>query len=158
VDPPGSELWDDPIVPLEIRVATDSDSEAIARLLDQLGYPANTAEIPTRLDRLSQADRAEVFLADRDGKVVGLATVHILSVLNRIRDVAWLTALVVDESARGTGVGRRLVESVEAFARQQGCERLSVTTHEDRADARAFYVRIGFEPTGRRFGKVLTQS
>lgn len=157
MDPPGSELWDDPIVPLEIRVATDSDSEAIARLLDQLGYPASTAEIPTRLDRLSQADRAAVFLADRDGKVVGLATVHILSVVNRIRDVAWLTALVVDESARGTGVGRRLVESVEAFARQQGCERLSVTTHEDRADARAFYVRIGFEATGRRFGKVLIQ-
>ena len=35
------------------------------------------------------------------------------------------------------------------------CERLSVTTHTDRADARAFYVQIGMQETGRRFGKPL---
>ena len=32
---------------------------------------------------------------------------------------------------------------------------LAVTTHERRADAHAFYQRIGFEQTGRRFGKAL---
>jgi GNAT superfamily N-acetyltransferase len=78
------------------------------------------------------------------------------SVIHRSRDVAWLTALVVEESARGTGVGRALVAAVEQFAEAAGCERLSVTTHERRADARAFYTRLGLEQTGRRFGKSLT--
>jgi N-acetylglutamate synthase-like GNAT family acetyltransferase len=141
---------------LTIRRAEEADAEAIARLLDQLGYPADNAEVPERLQRLRANHRGAVLLAEREHEVVGLATVHILSVLNRRRDVAWLTALVVDESVRGSGVGRLLVTAAEDFARQSGCERLSVTTQEHRADAHKFYVRIGLEPTGRRFGKMLT--
>ena len=140
---------------LAIRLADVADADAIARLLDQLGYPTEYVEVPERLERLRANHRAAVLLAERDDEVVGLATVHILSVLNRHRDVAWLTALVVDESARGAGVGRRLVEAAEEFARQSDCERLSVTTHEHRTDAQSFYARVGLEPTGRRFGKML---
>ena len=136
-----------------VRRAAAADTIAVAGLLTQLGYPTAAADVPPRLERLMAGDRAVVLVAERDGFVVGLATAHILSVLNRPRDVAWLTALVVDEAARGLGVGRTLVESVEEFARQSGCERLSVTTQEHRADARAFYPRVGLEETGRRFGK-----
>jgi N-acetylglutamate synthase-like GNAT family acetyltransferase len=140
----------------QIRRAGAADADAIARLLDQLGYPTENADVPRRLDQLMNHHRGAVLLADHGEQVVGLATVHILSVLNRRRDVAWLTALVVDESMRGSGVGRSLVNAVEDFARQAGCERLSVTTHEDRAGAQAFYVRVGLEQTGRRFGKMLS--
>ena len=139
---------------LHVRPATPADADAVAGLLTQLGYPTTSAEVPGRLDRLT-GGHAAVLLAAQRGGVVGLATVHILAVLNRPRSVAWLTALVVDEAVRGAGVGRRLVEAVEAFARESGCERLSVTTYEDLADAQAFYVRVGFELTGRRFGKTL---
>ena len=139
---------------LEIRPATVDDAGAIARLLDQLGYPAESDAIPARLGRLTN-ERAAVFVALRNGTIVGLATVHILTLVNHVRDVAWLTALVVDESARGIGVGRRLVERVETFAREHDCEQLSVTTHERRPGAHAFYARTGFDHTGRRFGKVL---
>ena len=147
-------LWN--MTESKIRRATASDAAAIARLLDQLGYPTTDDDVPRRLDRMIVDGRTRVLLAERDKKVVGLATVHILSVLNRPRDVAWLTLLVVDEAARGTGVGRRLVDAVEDFARQSGCERLSVTTHKDRTDACAFYIRVGLEQTGSRFGKMLT--
>jgi GNAT superfamily N-acetyltransferase len=146
------------ITKLQVRRATPTDADAISRLLVQLGYPTESTEVPGRLDRLMANDRAAVLLAERGDQVVGLATVHILSVLNRRRDVPWLTALVVDESARGSGVGRGLVKAVEDFARRSGCERLSVTTQEHRADARAFYIRLGLEQTGRRFGKTLTSS
>ncbi len=54
------------------------------------------------------------------------------------------------------GVGRVLVEAVKGFARAQRCECLSVTTHLDRLDAHAIYAGIGFEYTGRRYGKVLS--
>lgn len=141
------------MAPLEVRHATPAGAHAVARLLTQLGYPTVPADVPARLDRLA-ADRAAVLLAQR-GVVVGLATVHVLSVVNRPHDVAWLTALVVEEGARGAGVGRALVGVVEAFARGVGCERLSVTTHEERAGARAFYERVGLAPMGRRFGKAL---
>ena len=140
---------------LQIRRASEADADAIVGLLGQLGYPAEASEVSRRLDRICSDDRMLILLAQKADKVVGLATAHILSVLNRPRDVAWLTALVVDESARGTGVGRALVTAVEEFARRMNCEKLSVTTHEDRTDAQAFYLRLGFDRTGRRFGKML---
>jgi GNAT superfamily N-acetyltransferase len=140
---------------LHIRRAEAGDANAIAGLLDQLGYPTAQAEVPGRLERFERDRRAAILVAEREGRVIGLATAHVLTVLNRGRDVAWLTALVVDESARGMGVGRGLVAAVEDFARAAGCERLSVTTHEDRKVAQAFYPRIGLDATGRRFGKML---
>ena len=66
-----------------------------------------------------------------------------------------LAALVVDEARRGTGVGRALVEAIEAEARARGCGILFVTTAERRADAHAFYERLGLEYTGRRYAKTL---
>lgn len=139
-----------------IRQAAASDAAAIARLLGQLGYPTEAGDVPERLDRIESRHQAAVFLAERSGRVVGLATVHLLSIVNRRRDVALLTALVVDAADRGTGVGRALVQAVEDFARRAGCERLSVTTQESRTDAHAFYKRVGLPHTGRRFGKMLT--
>lgn len=140
---------------LQIRPATPSDAGDVARLLGQLGVDATPDDAGERLARVT-GGRATVLLACRDGAVVGLATAHILDVLNRPRPVTWLTLLVVDEAVRGTGVGRALVEAVEAFAREAGCERLSVTTHEHLTGARAFYPAVGLPPTGRRFGKMLT--
>jgi GNAT superfamily N-acetyltransferase len=87
--------------------------------------------------------------------VVGLATLHVLSVINRDQDLAQLTALVVDEHVRGQGVGRALVHAVEAAARALGCERLTVTTHVERSGAQAFYPQVGLKETGRRYGKDL---
>jgi GNAT superfamily N-acetyltransferase len=142
------------MIPIEVRPVTPADAEDVARLLTQLGYPADPADVPARLSRLAGGGAAAL-VAERAGVVVGLATVHVLPVLNRPRDVAWLTALVVEAEARGGGVGRALVEAVEAHARAAGCERLSVTTYEDRAGAQAFYERVGLAPTGRRFGKQL---
>jgi len=141
---------------LQIRRAVSADADAIASLLDQLGYPAETAQIPGRLDRLMSNERVAILVAQRGDMVVGLATVHVFAVLNRRKDVALLTLLVVDQSARGMGVGRSLVNAVEEFARASHCERLSVTTQENRPDAHAFYVRVGLKQTGRRFGKALT--
>jgi GNAT superfamily N-acetyltransferase len=64
-------------------------------------------------------------------------------------------ALVVSERARGLGVGQRLVDAAAETARRWGCNRLLVTTHVRRADAHAFYERIGFELTGRRYVRTL---
>lgn len=139
---------------LTIRHANLADVEAMATLVTQLGYPVESQDLPLRLQRLS-AGRGVVLLAMQGGRVAGLATAHVLSVINRERDVCWLTALVVDGTVRRAGVGRALVAAVEAHARAQDCERLSVTTHEDRHDAQDFYRGIGMDLTGRRFGKSL---
>lgn len=140
----------------QIRRGTREDARAIARLLTQLGFPSDAACVPARLERFAAGGSAVALVATRGRHVLGLATVQLVPVLQRDRDLAWLTALVVEESARGTGVGRALVEAAVAFASEAGCERLSTTTQEACILAHGFYEAMGFERTGLRFGKSLT--
>jgi GNAT superfamily N-acetyltransferase len=138
-----------------IRDACAEDAAAIADLLGQLGYPAETDAVRPRLQRLAEAgDRLVV--AEVDGEVVGLASLHVSPSLEYDEPAGKLAALVVAERHRGTGVGRALVEAMEAEARTRGCGAFFLTTAERRADAHAFYERLGLEYTGRRYAKTLT--
>jgi GNAT superfamily N-acetyltransferase len=64
--------------------------------------------------------------------------------------VAHVYAMWVAPDARGAGVGRALLDSVEAWARDRGCGRLALTVTETNAAARAFYGACGFIETGDR--------
>jgi GNAT superfamily N-acetyltransferase len=138
-----------------IRIASAADSESIAILLEQLGYPAPASAIPGRLLNLRAGGRSEAFVAIRDEQVAGLATVHVQASLTRQEDIAQLTTLVVAEAARGQGLGRELVHAAEAYGRRHGCGRIVVTTANHRVGAHDFYDRLGWEWTGRRYAKPL---
>ena len=142
---------------LSIRSALAADAPALASLLGELGYPASAEQVAVRAQRLLGRDGApstdQVFVATRDREVLGLIALHRFTGLHADADVALITALVVAERARGLGVGRRLVDRAVEAAREWGCGRLMVTTHIRRADAHAFYERIGFELTGRRYAR-----
>jgi GNAT superfamily N-acetyltransferase len=139
---------------LTIRDAEARDADAISALLGQLGYPATAEALPPRLERL-QIVGDRVVVADLDGAVVGLAQLHVSPTLEYERPAAKLAALVVDASHRGEGVGRALVEAMEAEARARRCELLFLTTAAHREDAHEFYLRVGLEETGKRFAKSL---
>jgi N-acetylglutamate synthase-like GNAT family acetyltransferase len=139
--------------PVVLRNARSDDATQIASLLTQLGYPAGNDDVVRRLEALYRAgDR--VFVAELEGQIAGLAHLHVSPAIEYDRPAAKLAALVVDGRLRRSGVGRALVDAVEAEARALGCVLLFLTTAERRADAHAFYERIGFERTGRRYAKV----
>jgi len=141
---------------LTIRDARPSDAEAIAGLLVQLGYPAEPAEVETRLDRLRiVGDR--IVVAEVDRTIAGLVHLQVSPAIERERPAAKIGALVVDETHRGQGIGRALLDAMEAEARLRGCELLYVTTAERRDDAHAFYERVGLEHTGRRYARTLSE-
>jgi GNAT superfamily N-acetyltransferase len=64
-----------------------------------------------------------------------------------------LTAIVICEQLRRRGIGGRLVAEVERRAREEGCERLELTTAARRIGAHAFYGHLGFTEHSRRFIK-----
>ena len=142
---------------LTIRDARLDDASAIARLLDQLGYPTDSAALPSRLERVRiVGDR--VVVAELDGNVVGLAQLHVSPTIALERPAAKIDGIVVDESHRGRGIGRALLAEMESEARARGCPLLYLTTATRRQDAHEFYRRFGFEETGKRFGKSLETS
>jgi GNAT superfamily N-acetyltransferase len=110
--------------------------------------------VPARIDRMRAAgDR--VVVAEVDGSVAGVAALHVSPSLEHSTPAGKLAALVVDEAHRGTGLGRALVDAMEAEARERGCGVFFLTTAEGRADAHGFYERLGLERTGRRYAKTL---
>lgn len=136
-----------------VREATASDAHALAHLCTQLGYPTEPSAMPRRLAQMKADDNVNVFVAERGGEVVGLATVHLRIALNHVHPLAQLTLLVVDEAQRGAGAGRALVDRVERFAREHGSVRIVVTTALQRTGAHAFYERLAYRHTGRRYLK-----
>lgn len=78
-----------------------------------------------------------VFARDAEGKVVG----GIAAMVNW----QWLSINLVwiDESLRGTGLGHRLLEAIEAAGRERGCTRAHLDTFS--YQARPFYERHGYE-------------
>ncbi len=138
-----------------IRPAAASDAATLSELFDALGYDAPAAAIPDRLARLMATGWATALVAEEDNAVVGLATGHVLPVLHHTGQIGRLTTLVVAESVRGRGIGRRLVEAIEAWVRAKGCAKIAVTTALHRSGAHAFYERLGYEHTGRRYHKTL---
>ena len=140
---------------LSIRAAEGHDAAGLARLLGQLGYPVDIASVARRMERLRDD---LLVVAELEGAVVGFAQLHVSPAIEYDGDAGKLAALVVDEGHRGAGIGRRLVEVVEAEARARGCVLLFVTTAERRTDAHAFYERVGLEYTGRRYAKRLDKT
>jgi GNAT superfamily N-acetyltransferase len=84
-----------------------------------------------------------------------MITTYRLRTLHRPGDICRITALVIDESARGAGVGSLLVEEVERYARTTDCVRVEVTSAAQRTGAHAFYLRLGYIDYPKRFIKDL---
>ena len=138
-----------------IRDARAEDAEALAALIGQLGYPTSAEAVGRRVARLNASDADRVVVAESDGEVVGLASLHESLSVEYDEAAAKLSAIVVDERHRRRGIGEALAAEMEAEARRRGCCLIFLTTAERRAAAHAFYRQIGFEETGRRFAKTL---
>ena len=63
-----------------------------------------------------------------------------------------LEDLFVREDARGTGVGRALVQATVDLARERGCRRVELDANEDNAAAQALYSSLGFDAQDDRYG------
>jgi len=149
-----------------VRRADASDAAAIAAVRTrtwQVGYrgiiPDNVLE---NMDTEGWARRAEVWLQNRDGpgrdwvadeagSIVGWASRFLPG---RDEDlgptVAELAAIYVRPSHWGRGLGRALLEVVEADLRDFGATELSLWVVEENVRARRFYERQGFVPDGTR--------
>jgi len=138
-----------------IRVATAHDAPELARLLTSLGHPTSEAAIAGRWEAWLAAGNMALVADHAGGTLAGLATLHTMTVLHRPRPVGRITALVVDAPVRRQGLGRALVTAAEAVLAGAGCGLLEITSNVRRADAHAFYERLGYERTSVRFAKFI---
>ena len=140
---------------LRIREATVADAAALASLAGELGYPTNMMEMEDRLKIVASHPDDRVLVGERVG-VVGWIQVSVVHSLEG-GSYAEIRGLVVTGSARGSGVGTRLVAEAEQWARVKKLREIRVRTNVVRAETQEFYRKRGYTVKKRQevFEKVL---
>ncbi len=128
-----------------IAAATSVDDElvdAFARLIPQLSR-SNPPPDAEALAALIASDSSTLLLArDAGGRIVGSMTLAMFRIPTGLR--AWIEDVVVDEDARGQGVGRLLNERALEIAREAGARTVDLTSRPSREAANRLYQRLGF--------------
>ena len=122
--------------------ATPDLVETIGRILPQLSKssPApTTAEIAEIID----SPASDLLVARVDGRIVGTLTLVIFRIPTGMR--AWIEDVVVDDAARGHGVGEALNRFALDVAKQRVCKTVDLTSRPSREAANRMYQRIGFQ-------------
>lgn len=135
---------------VRIRAATLADSEKLAALSGQLGYPADAGIVARRLRAITAHDAGAVLVAESlAGAVVGWA--HVMPERALVFEArAQLAGLIVAEDARGDGIGAALLHAAEDWARAHGFAVLVVRSNVIRARAHRFYLREGYAEKKRQ--------
>ncbi len=117
--------------------------EALRRLLPQLS-PGRPPPTTAELKELMAAHGSTLLLArDEDGHIVGTLTLVVFRTTTELR--ARIEDVVVEESARGKGLGEALVREALRLARERGARSVNLTSRPDREAADRLYARVGFE-------------
>jgi ribosomal protein S18 acetylase RimI-like enzyme len=132
---------------VEIRQMRREDTSSVAALTTQLGYPATEDAIRRRYDLIKDRWDARVFVAQHAGNVI-VGWIHVQATYLLECDArAEIWGLVVSDKARGTGVGRRLVEAAEEWALMRGLDVIVLRSNYLRTEAQGFYEHLGYTVT-----------
>jgi GNAT superfamily N-acetyltransferase len=140
----------------QVRVASEADLPRVVELLSQLsiddpreqpGSPLPASYIEA-FRRMQADDEQRLMVSETDGRIVGsLVLLIIPNLTHQGRPYATVENVVVDESERGSGRGRELMEYAIDEAKRAGCYKIALTSHKSRTDAHRFYEHLGFVST-----------
>lgn len=130
---------------MEIEIATSATNELLESLSTLIPQLSSSAEPVTMLSLASVLDdpAVTVFVARHEGRIVGTLSLAIFDIPTGTR--AWIEDVVVDDAARGLGVGLSLTQAAIDLARQRGARSVDLTSRSSRTAAHRLYQKAGFE-------------
>jgi len=120
---------------------TDEIVTAFEVLIPQLSS-SNPPPSRGALEEIVSSPATDLFLARVNGRIVGALTLATFRIPTGLR--AWIEDVVVDDSARGHGVGAALNEAALEEARQRGAVTVDLTSRPSREAANKLYKKLGF--------------
>ncbi|HIG29773.1 MAG TPA: N-acetyltransferase [Verrucomicrobiales bacterium] len=136
-----------------IRQSELDDCEAVFVLAKQFAssFAVERAAFDKSYTVLQQSSDAYLGVAADGGRVVGyvLGFDHYTFFANG--RVSWLEEIMVSEDSRRCGIGRRLMDSFESWAKVRSSKLVALATRR----AASFYFSIGYEESATYFRKLL---
>ena len=135
----------------EVRLADSRDAAAVAALMvafrNELGYdwPSDNAFL-AGVERLLDDRNTEFLLGfpHEDAGPAGVVQLRYRFGIWRAGNDCLVEDVFVTEAARGSGLGRAMMEFARERAIERGCRRMELDTNESNAAARALYEDLGF--------------
>jgi GNAT superfamily N-acetyltransferase len=127
-----------------IRAMAPTDISAARLLLAQLGYELNANEVERRYNAVRERGEHAVFVAEENGRIIGFLHLYERPAFDKPPEVI-VQAIVVDQSLRGTGIGKTIMCMAEWWALERGYSSIALTSNITRSGAHSFYNRIGYK-------------
>lgn len=140
-----------------IRNSKIEDFADVILLFKQLwpGKELNENDLMNVFSRGIQLDSDEYLCVELNGKVIGFCSFAIVNNFWQQGQIAYIYAMIIDDSVRGQGIGTELLKKIFDKAKLRGCKKIELDSGFPREKAHKFYERIGFEKRAYLFSKEL---
>tara|TARA_R110000868_G_scaffold369110_1_gene632330 strand:+ start:516 stop:956 length:441 start_codon:yes stop_codon:yes gene_type:complete len=125
----------------KLTTVTDHIVDAFKKLIPQL---SSSRTLPNKkdLEGIVNSNNAILFIAEENNVILGTLTL----VFNKIPtgDKVWIEDVVVDNAARGKGIGKELTLFAIEYVRKKDIKSINLTSSPDRVAANKLYQKLGF--------------
>ncbi|MDG1139387.1 MAG: GNAT family N-acetyltransferase [Opitutales bacterium] len=125
----------------EVSAADEKTLGVINNLIPQLSQSATVIN-EVHLRKIVETGTTKLFLAQEKDIVLGMLTLVLFSIPTGTK--AWVEDVVVDQSARGKGVGVTLMNHALGVAKNSGATSVDLTSRPSREAANQLYKKLGF--------------
>ena len=95
------------------------------------------------------------FVYERDHTILGFVSLHMQKLLHHTGNISEIQEIIVDKSARGTGIGKLLFQKAQEISRKKGCRQMEVCCNQRRLSSHQFYRAQGMSCQHFKFCKRL---
>ncbi len=126
-----------------LRDASEGLLGQLNALLAQLRKDSPAAGTLADLQELVLNKNTHIVVAKEGEKITGVAFLLIMPKLGK--RIALVEDVVVDEASRGKGIGKEIMKKAIGIAKEQHATYVTLTSRPARAEANAFYQKLGFK-------------
>ena len=135
-----------------IRPATSEDLHSLITLLETLfsieeDFVIDTARQLRGLEMMLNNGRGRILVAEADGTVVGMCSGQLMISTAEGSPAVLIEDVIVHQDWRGHGVGSKLMEGINVWARENETTRMQLLADRNNVPALAFYKNLGWEQT-----------
>lgn len=133
-----------------IRRATKDDTEAIANLYRELNTLSPVSVLPERIDAVANSENTYLLVCDDAGEIIATALVCLCQdVMFDNQPFALVENVVVKADCKRAGIGKSMMDYIEAFCLEQDCSKIMLQTSSGNQNARDFYTAMGYDPDAK---------
>jgi ribosomal protein S18 acetylase RimI-like enzyme len=127
----------------ELTEASSSVLQSINELLPQLSSSAQVISMD-RLSELVESDNTIIFLGtDDNGQILGMLSLIVMKIPTGNK--AWIEDVVVDQTVRGKGMGKALMNHALERAKKLAVKSVDLTSRPSRESANMLYQSLGYQ-------------